>query len=219
MRLIAIADMSQSIDLGRMGYAEAMAVQLETVDKVRRGECDDTLLLVEHPPVFTIGAHPGAAQHLLWQQEQLAAAGIEVHKTNRGGDITYHGPGQWVGYPIINLTQRGRDLHAYLRDIEEFLIRSVAHFGLPAQRRAGKTGIWIENRKIAAIGVAVKSWITYHGFALNVNPDLSHFAGIIPCGITDGDVTSLARECPSAPDMQAVKSVLLLEFWQLFANR
>jgi lipoate-protein ligase B len=205
-------------DLGRTRYADALARQLQCVELRRQLRIDDTLLLTEHEPVYTIGARKGAAQHLLWGAEALATAGIEVVTTNRGGDITYHGPGQLVGYPIFSLAA-SRDLHAYLRDLEEVLIRSVAHFGLTAARRAGMTGIWIGNRKIAAIGVAVKSWITYHGFALNVTTDLSHFSGIIPCGITDGSVTSLAAELPEPPTMDAVKSVLILEFKNLLANR
>jgi lipoate-protein ligase B len=210
--------MGQTIDWGRTAYKEAWDRQLTLVDRRRAGECEDTLVLTEHEPVYTIGVRPGADQHLVWTAKILEEQGIAVVKTNRGGDITYHGPGQIVGYPILSLQQR-RDLHGYLRDLEEVLIRTVAHFGLTAGRREGKTGIWIEDRKIAAIGVAVKSWTTYHGFALNVNPDLRHFTGIVPCGITDGSVTSLEEECPSPPLMGQVKSRLILEFWKLFADR
>jgi lipoyl(octanoyl) transferase len=206
------------IDWGRTAYREALRRQLALVDERRRDACPDTLVLTEHDPVYTIGARPGADRHLVWTGEMLRASGIEVVKTNRGGDITYHGPGQVVGYPVISLRQR-RDLHGYLRDLEELLIRAVGHFGLAASRREGKTGIWIEDRKIAAIGVAVRSWVTYHGFALNVSPDLGHFSGIVPCGITDGGVTSLERECPDPPLMGQVKSRLILEFRNLFGNR
>ena len=210
--------MDQTVDWGRTAYREAWERQVALVEQRRAGACPDTLVLTEHNPVFTIGARPGAEQHLVWTGQLLARQGIEVVKTNRGGDITYPGPGQIVGYPIISLQEK-RDLHAYLRDLEEVLIRSVAHFGLTATRREGKTGIWIKERKIAAIGVAVKTWITYHGFALNVNPDLSHYSGIIPCGITDGTVTSLEQECPAPPLMGQVKARLVLEFWKLFGNR
>lgn len=210
--------MERTVDWGRTAYKEAWDRQLELVVKQRTGEGVDTLVLTEHDPVFTIGVRQGASEHLVWTRSMLEQQGIEVVKTNRGGDITYHGPGQLVGYPIINL-QESRDLHAYLRNLEEVLIRTVAHFGIEARRRKGKTGIWIEDRKIAAIGVAVKSWITYHGFALNVNPNLDHFGGIIPCGITDGSVTSLQEECPSPPLCGQVKSRLILEFWNLFGNR
>ncbi|HSH09661.1 MAG TPA: lipoyl(octanoyl) transferase LipB [Oceanipulchritudo sp.] len=210
--------MEHTVDWGRTAYREAWDRQLALVERRRAGACPDTLVLTEHNPVFTIGARPGAEQHLVWTEQILARQGIEVVKTNRGGDITYHGPGQIVGYPIISLQEK-RDLHGYLRELEEVLIRTVAHFGIEATRREGKTGIWIEERKVAAIGVAVKTWITYHGFALNVNPDLSHFAGIVPCGITDGTVTSLEQECSAPPLMGQVKARLVLEFWKLFGNR
>jgi lipoyl(octanoyl) transferase len=201
---------------GLVPYAEATARQLERVAARKAGEIGDRLILVEHPPVFTIGVRPGADQHLVWQEAQLRATGVEVERTNRGGDITYHGPGQLVGYPILSLQDR-RDLHAYLRDLEEVLLRSLRPFGLEALRREGLTGIWIGNRKIAAIGVAVKSWITYHGFALNVNPDLSHFNGIIPCGIasTEGSVTSLALELDTPPVWQAVETALIRNFHEV----
>lgn len=210
-------EMGETVDWGRTAYREAWDRQMEVVDKRRSGECPDTLIFTEHEPVFTIGARPGAEQHLVWTEQMLRQQGIEVVKTNRGGDITYHGPGQIVGYPIISLQEK-RDLHAYLRDLEEVLIRTVAHFGITADRREGKTGIWIGERKIAAIGVAVKTWVTYHGFALNVNPELSHFAGIVPCGITDGTVTSLEQECENPPLMGLVKSRLKAEFWDLFGG-
>lgn len=210
--------MEKTVDWGRTAYREAWERQLELVEERRQGGGADTLVLTEHNPVYTIGVRQGADAHLVWTEAMLEKQGIEVVKTNRGGDITYHGPGQIVGYPIMSLQEK-RDLHAYLRDLEEVLIRTVGHFGIQAVRREGKTGIWIEDRKIAAIGVAVKSWITYHGFALNVNPDLGHFSGIIPCGITDGSVTSLENECDSPPLMGQVKSRLILEFWTLFGNR
>ena len=209
--------MQRTIDWGRTAYRPAWEQQLQLVEQRRAGEIPDTLVFTEHEPVYTIGARPGADAHLVWTEQMLAQAGIEVVRTNRGGDITYHGPGQIVGYPIVHIG-RQRDLHAYLRDLEEVLIRTVAHFGVEAGRREGKTGIWVENRKVAAIGVAVKTWVTYHGFALNVEPDLEHFNGIVPCGITDGTVTSLARECAQPPLPGQVKARLGLEFWNLFAN-
>lgn len=174
----------------------------------------DTLILTEHEPVFTLGVRRESGDHLIWNPAQLAERSIAVVQSNRGGDITYHGPGQLVGYPIISLAPR-KDLHAYLRFIEQVLINSVAHFGLVADRRAGKTGIWLGPRKIAAIGVAVKKWTTYHGFALNVSPDLTHFTGIVPCGITDGTVTSMQGELGTAPDLAEVKTVVATEFWRL----
>ncbi len=208
---------NQTIDWGRTTYSDALQRQLDLVSARQAGTVADTLVLTEHEPVYTIGARPGADKHLVWEEKALRKMGIQVVKTNRGGDITYHGPGQIVGYPIISLAGK-KDLHAYLRDLEEVLIRSVRSFGIDATRRDGKTGIWIEDRKIAAIGVAVKTWITYHGFALNVDPDLNHFSGIVPCGITDGTVTSLARECSHPPLPGQVKARLVREFWQLFGE-
>ena len=207
----------QTVDWGRTDYKQAWDQQLELVASRQSDKAPDTLILTEHNPVFTIGARPGAENHLVWTEQILAQQGIQVVKTNRGGDITYHGPGQIVGYPIMSLRKQ-KDLHAYLRDLEEVLIRTVAHFGIEASRRDGKTGIWIDDRKIAAIGVAVKTWITYHGFALNVDPDLNHFAGIVPCGITDGTVTSFAQECTNPPLIGQVKARLVKEFWEVFGH-
>lgn len=205
------------IDWGRTRYAEAFERQTSRVDQRKAGLCADALIFTEHDPVYTMGLRKGAADHLIWDAATLAAQGIEVHQSNRGGDITYHGPGQLVGYPILSLLSR-RDLHAYLRDLEEVVIRTLQRFGLESARREGKTGIWLETRKICAIGVAVKSWITYHGFALNVCPDLRHFDGIVPCGITDGTVTSLARELTEPVSMSEVKAALAVEFNAVFAE-
>lgn len=204
-----------TLDWGRTRYAEALARQEELVARRNAGEIGDTLVFTEHEPVYTLGVRRGAEQNLLWTADMLRARGIEVHPTTRGGDITYHGPGQVVGYPIVNLAPR-KDLHAYLRFLEDVMIAAVARYGLIAGRNPGKTGIWIERRKIAAIGVAVKKWTTYHGFALNVNTDLSHFAGIVPCGITaaDGTVTSLQAELGRTVDLDDVKQALAAEFWR-----
>lgn len=201
------------VDWGRTRYADATARQLELVERRIRGEIGDTLVFTEHDPVYTVGLRSGAAAHLLWDRRHLEAAGIEVAKTNRGGDITYHGPGQIVGYPIVSLAEQ-RDLHAYLRLLEDVLIAAVATFGLSAHRREGLTGIWSGTRKLAAIGVAVRRWVTYHGFALNVNPDLTHFTGIVPCGIpsANGTVTSVAGELGRAPPDDDVKRALAAAF-------
>ncbi|MDI1336776.1 MAG: lipoyl(octanoyl) transferase LipB [Lacunisphaera sp.] len=202
-----------TLDWGRTGYADAWRRQEELVARRNAGEVGDTLVFTEHSPVFTLGLRLGAEQNMIWDAAELQRRGIEVVQTNRGGDITYHGPGQIVGYPIINLTPR-KDLHAYLRFMEQVLINSVGTLGLAADRRAGKTGIWLGSRKIAAIGVAVKKWTTYHGFALNVNTDLTPFSGIVPCGITDGTVTSMAAELGRPVDEAEVKRVLAAEFWR-----
>ncbi len=200
-------------DWGRTRYANAWARQDALVAARIAGEIDDTLVLNEHEPVYTIGLRSGADQNLVWDPAHLAAEGIEVVKTNRGGDITYHGPGQLVGYPIIDLSPR-KDLHAYLRFLEQVLIDTVGELGLTAARREGKTGIWIEDRKVAAIGVAVRRWVAYHGFALNVNANLLHFQGIVPCGIaaTDGTVTSLQAELGRPVDINQVKAIATKQF-------
>jgi lipoyl(octanoyl) transferase len=204
-----------TIDWGRTRYAVAWRQQEALVAQRLAGEVGDTLVFTEHEPVYTLGVRPGAASHLLWDPAELARRGIELMETNRGGDITYHGPGQIVGYPIVDLKPR-QDLHAYLRFLEQVLIHSLGSLGLAAARRPGKTGIWLGSRKIAAIGVAVKRWVTFHGFALNVNNDLGPFAGIVPCGITDGTVTSLQQELGRAFDPAEVKQVLAAEFWAQF---
>lgn len=208
------------IDWGRTRYEDAWQRQEDLVVRRLAGEIPDTLVFTEHDPVFTVGLRAGAGAHLLWDAPRLASEGVATVNTNRGGDITYHGPGQLVGYPILSLVPR-RDLHAYLRFLEEVLINAVGCLGLAAARREGKTGIWLGRRKIAAIGVAVRRWVTYHGFALNVSPNLAHFAGIVPCGISaaDGEVTSLTAELGRDVELNEVKPVLAREFqsaWEQF---
>lgn len=204
-------------DWGRTAYAESTERQRAQVQARIDGTAGDELIFTEHDPVYTVGLRSGASAHLLWDPAKLSEQGITVAETNRGGDITYHGPGQIVGYPIVDLSPV-KDLHAYLRFLEEVMIRSVGCFGLAAARREGLTGIWVETRKIAAIGVAVRRWVAYHGFALNVDPDIDHFAGIVPCGIAsaEGTVTSLARELASPPTADEVKTVLTQEFQALW---
>jgi len=210
----SVSSAANTVDWGRTAYNEAWEHQKQLVEKRLTGEIGDTLIFTEHDPVFTIGLRGGAEENLVWDAGQLAREHIEVVKTNRGGDITYHGPGQIVGYPIVNI-DRQRDLHRYLRFLEQVMINSLGSLGLAASRREGKTGIWLGKRKIAAIGVAVRRWVTYHGFALNVNTQLSHFDGIVPCGIaaTDGSVTSLQAELRRPIDLTEVKQVLATEFW------
>jgi lipoyl(octanoyl) transferase len=203
------------LDWGRTRYSDAFSRQEELVTRRNSDGIRDTLVFTEHEPVFTLGVRRGAEQNLLWSAAELNHRGIDLITTNRGGDITYHGPGQIVGYPIVNLTPR-KDLHAYLRFLEDVMIASVAHFGLIADRNPGKTGIWIGSRKIAAIGVAVKKWTTFHGFALNVNTDLTPYSGIIPCGISaaDGTVTSMHLELGRPVEGDRVKAALADEFRQ-----
>lgn len=199
-------------DWGRTAYADAFNRQVERVEQRLAGEIGDTLILTEHESVYTIGARHGAEKHLLLAPDALQARGIQVAKTNRGGDITWHGPGQIVGYPIISLAET-RDLHAYLRKVEQLIINVIGSLGLAGHRREGLTGIWLGNRKIAAIGVAVKRWVTYHGFALNVSCDLGNFGGIVPCGITpaEGTVTSVCAELGRAIDLAEVKPLIAAE--------
>ncbi len=209
-----------AVDWGRTEYTAAWRRQEELVARRIAGEIGDTLVFTEHDPVYTLGVRLGAARHLLWNEAELARRGIAVVATNRGGDITYHGPGQIVGYPIVDLTPR-RDLHAYLRFLEQVLINAAGSLGLAAGRRPGQTGIWLGSRKLAAIGVAVKRWVTFHGFALNVNNDLAPFGGIVPCGISDGTVTSLRQELGRECDLAEVKSVLAATFrdeWRTFLS-
>ncbi len=206
---------------GRTSYDVGLARQNELQAARLAGAAPDTLVLTEHEPVFTVGLRSGAARHLVWDAPTLAREGVAVYETNRGGDITYHGPGQLVAYPIVSLDRR-RDLHAYLRFLEDVLIATVARHGLVAARRDGLTGIWVAERKLAAIGVAVRRWVTMHGVALNVAPDLRHFGGIVPCGIRadQGTVTSLAAELgPEAPDLERVSADFAAEFtdrWPAF---
>jgi len=180
--------------LGTVGYAEALRIQEEWVRWRRAGDVPDTLLLLQHPHVITLGSG-SHAEHILLSAPERAARGIELWESGRGGDVTYHGPGQLVGYPILDLKPDRCDLHRYLRDLEEVLIGVLAEYGLRADRKEGLTGVWVADRKLAAIGVRVSSgWITSHGFALNVNPDLSFFDAIVPCGIREHGVGSIAQE-------------------------
>jgi len=176
-------------DLGRMGYAAAFDLQRTLVDRRKHGEIPDQLLIVEHPHVVTMGRN-GHEENVLATPELLARAGIEFHRTDRGGDVTYHGPGQIVGYPILDLREWKRDVVAYVRAIEQVLIDALAGFGISAGRVPGATGVWTEKGKIAAIGVHIGRWVTSHGFALNVETDLNYFRYIVPCGLTK-PVTSM----------------------------
>jgi lipoyl(octanoyl) transferase len=201
--------------LGRTSYADGLRLQERAVEGLRAGVGNEQLLLLEHPHVFTLGRGADAA-NILADEQQLAAHAIEVHETGRGGDVTYHGPGQLVGYPIINLKPDRCDVHRYVRDIEEVLIRTVGQYGVKGERIAGLTGVWVGDEKVAAIGVRIARWVTSHGFALNVNTDLRYFQMIVPCGITDKGVTSLSRLVGRELDLREVAGVVTRQFSEVF---
>jgi lipoyl(octanoyl) transferase len=208
------------VRLGRVEYEDGLALQALFGRARTQGLVGDTLLLLEHPPVITLGRAAKAANIVL-PAERRAALGVEVFETNRGGDVTYHGPGQLVGYPIFDLTPDRKDVRRYVRDVEESLLRALAGFGITAGRIPKWTGVWVgdegpEARKIAAIGVHLSRWQTSHGFALNVNTDLSHFEWIIPCGIREAGVTSMARELGGEVPLVQVEDALVRTFADVF---
>lgn len=203
---------------GLVPYDRGLELQGELVGRRRLGEVPDTLVLLEHPHVITMGSSSDLA-HILVDEAAREKLGIELFKAGRGGDVTYHGPGQLVAYPILDLKPDRKDLHAYLRDLETVLMRVASSYGVQAERTESGTGVWTETGKLAAIGVRVSSgWITSHGIALNVDSDLSYFETIIPCGIHDRGVTSLARELGTAPPMADVMSTFTRHFAEVFGH-
>lgn len=199
---------------GIVSYEQGLAIQKEAGTLVASGAWDGILILLEHTPVVTIG-RSGGRENLLLSPHVLAGQGVEVVDTNRGGNITCHNPGQIVGYPILNLSRWQQDVHWYVRTIEETLIRTLARFGLQGRRNHPYTGVWLAEEKVAAIGVYVKGWVTSHGFALNVNNDLSLFNAIVPCGIKDFGVTNLARAgCRTS--VESVMEMFREDFGQVF---
>lgn len=202
-------------DLGSIDYQEAWDLQKETLDLRVKRKIPDVLYLLEHPNTYTLGK-TADRKHLVGSQDYLLKNKISVYDIDRGGDITYHGPGQIVGYPIINLTDWIKDTHKYLRSLEEAIIKTCAEYGITAGREPKYTGVWVDDRKIAAIGIKVSRWITMHGFAFNVNTDLSFFSGIIPCGISDKYVTSISEEIHGKVDINEVKLKLVKYFRSIF---
>jgi lipoate-protein ligase B len=203
-------------DLGLVRYAEALEVQRQSVEMRKSGAISDQLIIVEHPHVVTMGRN-GHAEHLLASPEVLERAGISFFETDRGGDVTYHGPGQIVGYPILDLREWKRDVHAYVRAIERVIIDTLAGFGIVAGREAGATGVWTSEGKIAAIGVHVSRWVTSHGFALNVDTDLDYFRYIVPCGLTR-PVTSM-RSLGCQAERGEVVAALIQNFGRVFERQ
>ncbi len=200
-----------------MGYAQSTELQRHLAEGVIEGKEPNTLLLVEHPPVLTLGAS-FHRQNLLFDVDHYRQQGVEIHETDRGGDVTYHGPGQLVAYPIFNLRQIGQDLHRWLRDIEESIILTVSDFGIEGRRFAPHTGVWVGDRKIAAIGIKVRKWVSMHGLALNCDVDLAPFGTIVPCGIQGYGVTSLTQELDRRVTMDEVKPCLIDAFVTLFSQ-
>ncbi|HMW32826.1 MAG TPA: lipoyl(octanoyl) transferase LipB [bacterium] len=208
--------------LGLVDYQVAWDLQKQLFDDCLSGRNGDAIIICEHPHTYTVGKNgvESVGKHLLLNQEQLRENGILVFEIDRGGDITYHGPGQIVGYPILNLNRYYRDVHRYLRDIEEVIIRTIRHYNIVGKRIEKVTGVWVDTprgpEKICAIGVKVTRWVTMHGFALNVNTNLDFFNGIVPCGITDKGVTSIAKLLNKEQDIREIENVIIHEFQSVF---
>jgi lipoate-protein ligase B len=199
-------------------YERALQLQMRVVEFKKQGWKDDVLLLLEHSPTITLGRN-GRWAHLLASPELLRSRGVVLHEIDRGGDITFHGPGQLVGYPLLELEAREKDVRRYMNRLEEVLIQVVGEFGIRASREKGRTGVWTEGGKIAALGVHISRWITRHGFALNVDTDLSYFDLIVPCGITGAPVTSMSRLLGAEVDMMRVVETAVSRFGELFGRR
>ena len=209
--------------LGVVGYSAGLDLQRELVEDRRAGRIGDTLLLLEHPPVITLGVKTrGGTANVVANSDELTAAGVTVHEAGRGGDVTYHGPGQLVGYPIFDLRPDRTDVHRYVRDLEEALILALHEFGISGVRLPGLTGVWVgaagREDKVAAIGVRISRWITSHGFALNVSTNLRHFQLIVPCGIADRGVTSVARLLGRDVPMADVEDAVVAGFADVFSR-
>jgi lipoyl(octanoyl) transferase len=209
--------------LGRVDYTDGLEIQKQLVEDRRAGRIGDTLLLLEHPPVITLGVKSrGKTTNIVASPERLSEAGVAVFETGRGGDVTYHGPGQLVGYPILDLRPDRCDVHRYVRDLEEALILAVAEFGVTGSRVPGLTGVWVgaagREEKLAAIGVRISRWITSHGFALNVAPDLDHFGLIVPCGIADRGITSLEQLLGRSVPIDDVQDAVVRGFTRVFGH-
>ena len=220
MHSVVESGFSRIVEVRRLGivpYAEALRLQRELVEERRAGRVPDLLLLLQHPRVITLGVKgDGGRANVLVSDERLAELGFEISETGRGGDVTYHGPGQIVGYPIVDLKPDRCDVHRYVRDLEEVMIRVCADYGLQAGRIDGLTGTWIGNEKVGAIGVRISRWITSHGFAFNVNTNLADFQLIVPCGIADHGVTSLEKATGRTLSISEVEDRVIDQFAAVF---
>jgi len=205
--------------LGLVPYGRALDLQRAVARARISGEIEqDVLLLLEHPPVVTLG-RSSKAKNLVASPALLAARGVELFEAERGGDVTFHGPGQLVGYPIVNLREHKQDLHWYLRQVEEVLIRALRVIGIASERSEGRTGVWTEGRKIASIGVHARDWVTWHGFALNVSTDLSYFDLMVPCGLAGVTMTSVQKELgEGAPTLATVADIVAASFGEVFSR-
>jgi len=204
--------------LGLVAYGDALELQRRLVDERKADRIPDTLLLLQHPHVLTVGVKKDGRSHILATPQRLASLGVEVFDSGRGGDVTYHGPGQLVGYPIVDLNPDRRDVHKYVRDLEEVMVGVCADYGLAAQRVKGFSGAWIGDEKIGAIGVRISRWITSHGFAFNVSTDIDFFKLIVPCGISDRGVTSLAARLGRTPPIGEVEDRVVDHFARVFGR-
>ncbi len=217
---LGLKEYKSSWDFQEQIFQETVDIKIQNRKLNTSTPTQDHLIFVEHPPVYTLGKS-GKLEHLLLSEDALIEKGVSFFKTNRGGDITFHGPGQLVGYPILDLDHHFTDIHRYLRTLEEVVIQTLLTFGIQATRSSGETGVWLDvdtpfARKICAMGVKASRWVTMHGFALNVTPDMQFFEYIVPCGIRGKSVTSMALELEKAPTVEEVKQVLLQKFCEQF---
>ncbi|MCK5620079.1 MAG: lipoyl(octanoyl) transferase LipB [Candidatus Krumholzibacteria bacterium] len=208
----------RAVDLGVIPYRVAWDLQKRQVEQLQRGRGNEVFYLLEHPHVFTLGRN-ATGDALLTDRQSIKDLGVEIVETDRGGDVTYHGPGQLVGYPIISLEPRRRDIRRYVNDLEETLIRTLSEFGIQSQRHPVHRGVWTGGRKIASLGIRISRWVTSHGFALNVGTDLSFYSLMIPCGIEGCEMTTMAQELGEAPDMTDVKSSVIAHFSRVYGRR
>ena len=203
------------LNLGLLDYGKAYALQEHLIQERKENKIEDVLLLLEHPPVITLGRN-SHKKNILASRKTLAKEGIKVIEVNRGGDVTYHCPGQLIGYPIISLNRQGKDIHKNLRNLEEVIIRLLKDYKLNPTRKEGATGVWVEEKKIASLGIKVSKWISYHGFSLNVNVNLRHFSLIKPCGIPAKKITSLKRLLQQNVDISLVREKITKYFGEVF---